>query len=330
MLNKFYYYVNESNNPHNTLAIEEYMLNHINSGEIVLYLYTHHDSVIIGKNQNAWAECRHEKLIADGGKLARRISGGGAVFHDSGNLNFSFIVDKENYDLHRQLKVMLDAAKSFGIDAAFSGRNDIMAGDRKFSGNAFCFRKNGAFHHGTILIDANMTKLSEYLAVSKDKIESKGIASVRSRVVNLKELNPAITPQSMEEALKQSFIAEYGEITPYAFSDAARAEIAEIEKRNASWEWLFGQSPKFDITLKTRFDWGGIELLLCLSDAKITQAHLYSDAMDADFLSSIPKQLVGCVFQSDELAARLRQIKATPEQSKIAEDLSEYILQQKY
>ncbi|MEG2957516.1 MAG: hypothetical protein RR826_04530 [Christensenellaceae bacterium] len=144
MLNKFYYYVNESNNPHNTLAIEEYMLNHINSGEIVLYLYTHHDSVIIGKNQNAWAECRHEKLIADGGKLARRISGGGAVFHDSGNLNFSFIVDKENYDLHRQLKVMT-LQKVLALMRLFQAETILWRATENFQEMLFVFAKTVLF-----------------------------------------------------------------------------------------------------------------------------------------------------------------------------------------
>ena len=330
MQNKQYFYVSDSNDPHRTLAVEEYILSHIKPEEVVLYLYTHSDSVIIGKNQNAWGECRHEKLERDGGKLARRISGGGAVFHDLGNLNFSFIASKERYDLHRQLKVMLDAARMFGIDAAFSGRNDILADGRKFSGNAFCMRKNGAFHHGTILIDSDMGKLSGYLAVPKDKIESKGIASVRSRVVNLAELNPEITPAKMTEALKKAFSAEYGQTQDYPFTQEAWSEIAAIEKRNASWEWIFGESPKFDITIKTRFPWGGVELLLSTKDGRITDTKLYSDAMDADFIAEIAPALPGCIFRSAELAERLRTLPQTEEHQKIIEDIAQYIEQQGY
>lgn len=326
----YYFYVSQSNDPHHTLAVEEYIVEHINPGDVVLYLYTHTDSVIIGKNQNAWGECRHEKLARDGGKLARRISGGGAVFHDEGNLNFSFIADKGLYDLHRQLKVMLDAAKAFGIDAEFSGRNDILAEGRKFSGNAFCVRKQGAFHHGTILIDSDMDKLSQYLAVPKDKIESKGIFSVRSRVVNLKELNPGVTPEKMTEALKKAFAAEYGETEDYPFTPEAWDEIKRIEERNSGWDWIFGESPKFDITIKTRFPWGGVELLLCTHEAKVTEAKLYSDAMDADFIEAIPAALVGCVFKSDALAKRIRAIPHTGEQKQIINDIAEYIEQQEY
>lgn len=325
-----YFYVSPNNNPHHTLAVEEYILEHLQPGEVVLYLYAHTDSVIIGKNQNAWGECRHEKLERDGGKLARRISGGGAVFHDVGNLNFSFIASKELYDLHRQLKVMLDAAKMFGVDAEFSGRNDILAEGRKFSGNAFCVRKSGAFHHGTILIDSDMDKLSDYLSVPKDKIESKGIASVRSRVVNLKELNPEITPERMADALKQAFAAEYGEAADYPFTPEAWDEIKKIEQRNSCWDWIFGESPKFDITIRTRFPWGGLELLLSTHEAKVTNATLYSDAMDADFVETIPAALIGCPFQSAALTQRIRSIPHTDDQAQLIEDIAAYIEQQRY
>lgn len=330
MSEQHYFYVSSSTDPHHTLAVEEYILAHIRPGDVVLYLYTHTDSVIIGKNQNAWVECRHEKLESDGGKLARRISGGGAVFHDVGNLNFSFITDRNRYDLHRQLKVMLNAAKAFGINAEFSGRNDILAEGRKFSGNAFCMRKDAAFHHGTILISADMDKLAKYLAVSKDKIESKGIASVRSRVVNLAELNPEVTPEKMTEALKTAFAEEYGTPQSYPFTQESWDDIRKIETRNAEWDWVFGESPKFDITIKTRFEWGGIELLLSTKDATIQQAKLYSDAMDADFIETIPAALEYVPFQSSALAKQLRAIPHTQEQEYILNDIADYIEQQKY
>lgn len=175
-----------------------------------------------------------------------------------------------------------------------------------------------------------MGKLSEYLAVPKDKIESKGIASVRSRVVNLAELNPEITPSKMTEALKKSFTEEYGQPQDYPFTQAARDEISAIEKRNASWEWIFGESPKFNITIKTRFPWGGVELLLSTKDGKVTDAKLYSDAMDADFIAEIAPALPGCPFRSTDLAERLRALPKTEDQEKIIHDLAGYIEQQGY
>ncbi len=330
MIKTRFFYSNPIHDPYQTLALEEYMVEHVREGEITLYLYTHGDSVIIGRNQNAWGECRHDALVKDGGKLARRISGGGAVFHDMHNLNFSFVAWREDYDLHRQLKVILDAVKSFGIDAEFSGRNDILADGRNFSGNAFCYRKNGAFHHGTILIGADMTKLAKYLSVPKDKIESKGIASVRSRVVNLRDLNPDITPQNMAEALKKSFEGEYGAARPYPITAEAQAEVARLAKRNESWDWLFGQSPSFDIHIATRFEWGGIELMFSLKDAVIESARIFSDAMDADFIASIPQHLEGVQFRSAPLAEAVRAIPHTKEQREMLEDIAAYIEKQGY
>ncbi len=330
MSRTYYFYFNPDQDPYKTLALEEYMVTHVQPGEVILHLYIHADTVVIGRNQNAWNECRHEQLTADGGKLARRISGGGAVFHDIHNLNFSFVAHKDAYDLHRQLKVIVNAAQSFGIHAEFSGRNDILADGKKFSGNAFCHKKENAFHHGTILIDTDMQKLTKYLAVPKEKIESKGISSVRSRVLNLCELNPAITPEKMAAALKQSFEQEYGAASPYQITGEMQREVARLAKRNASWEWLFGQSPSFDIAITTRFSWGGIELQLSLRDAVIEIARVFSDAMDADLIESIPARLTGVRFSSQALAGALRAVPHTGSQKELLDDLVEYILAQKY
>ena len=296
MIKQSYTYINKSQDPHETLALEEYMLEHIAPGEIILYLYTHKNSVIIGKNQNAWAECRHELLHKEEGKLARRISGGGAVYHDVGNLNFSFIVDKNDYDLTRQLSVILAAVKSFGIQAEFSGRNDIIVDGKKFSGNAFCHRKDGSFHHGTILINVDKNNLARYLQVSQDKIESKGIASVRSRVCNLTEYNPDVTGESMTLALLRAFETEYGKPLHYELTQHAQAKIKELAKRNTEWEWQFGNTPHFDITIKNRFEWGGVEICFALQDGITQEAKIYSDAMDADFIQTISAALIGLQF----------------------------------
>lgn len=331
MLNKFYFYEAPSLNPFETLALEEVMMENIKDDEIVLYLYTHADTVVIGKNQNAWAECRHEKLFADGGKLARRPSGGGAVFHDIGNLNFSFVVSQKNYDLHRQLKVILEAVKSFGIDAEFSGRNDIVTSDgRKFSGNAFCFKKSGAFHHGTILIGADMTKLSKYLSVSKDKIESKGIKSVRSRVVNLDELSKNVTPEAMAVALKKSFEEEYGKTQPYPVTEKIQAEVDKYVLRNSSFEWLFGKSPQFDISIKNRFSFGEIEFLLKVDDGEISDALVYSDAMDVEFIEKLASRLTGIRFSSGSIIAAFKKGIYTDTQKEMLDELAEYIKERDY
>ena len=327
MITKSFFYINSSTyNPFETLALEEAMLNNIKKGEIILYLYTHKKAIIIGKNQNAWKECRFEKLENDGGVMARRISGGGAVYHDMGNLNFSFITNREDYDLRRQLSVILAAVKSFGIPAEFSGRNDILSAGRKFSGNAFCFKKDTAFHHGTILIDVDKENMQKYLHVSEDKIKSKGIASVRSRVCNLKEFNPAINNAAMADALRKAFDKEYSVSSEYQLTKEVENECREYSQRNASWEWRFGYSGNFDITMQQRFAWGEIEICLNLKDAFIENATIYSDAMDADFVASISQHWIGLPFRSKEMTAAILNIYETEEQKLMVNDISEYII----
>jgi lipoate-protein ligase A len=328
MLKHFYFHMSDSVCPWYNLALEEHILLNLPPETCVLYLYQNQNTVVIGKNQNAWKECRHTLLESEGGKLARRISGGGAVFHDMGNLNFSFIVDKNDYDLSRQLSVILEAVKALGIEAAFSGRNDILSEGAKFSGNAFCYKKTSAFHHGTILIDADMTRLAKYLSVSQDKIVSKGVESVRARVCNLKERNPEITVEKMIGALRESFAKIYGHYEPLVIKDIEA--VAAIETRNASWEWKLGCSPSFDIETGVRFPWGGLDFCFSLKDGKVTEAHVYSDALDADFIEALPCVLIGAPFHSKELAQRLMALEGTPERRQMARDMAMFFIEKAY
>lgn len=314
--------------PYETLAVEEYILKNIKKNEAVLFLYSHPKAVIIGRNQNAWAECRVPELEADGGELARRISGGGAVYHDLGNLNFSFILNKEDYNLEKQLNVLCAAVKSLGINAVLSGRNDILAEGKKFSGNAFCFKKNGAFHHGTVLIDADISQLAKYLSVSPQKIRSKGINSVKSRVINLTELSPSVTADKTAMAIKQSFQNEYGAAEFYIIGEKHQAEIDIIKARNASWEWKYGKSPKFDITFERRFDWGAVEIKSALKDGLIKNCTVYSDAMNADFILAISNALCGVPYNIQSINAALYNLPENADDDKIIRDLTSFLAEQ--
>ena len=229
------------------LARDGYFLENNKKGDVILYFYVNKNAVIIGRNQNAWKECSIANMNADGVQLVRRHSGGGAVFHDNGNLNFSFITDEKHYDLNRQMRVILNAVSKLGLKAELSGRNDITVDGKKFSGNAFSLAKGNRSHHGTILVNADLAKLSNYLCVSKEKMRSKGIDSVRARVCNLCELSSGLTVEAMRRLVIESFIEEYGAASEYVFDGTALAEVEERRERLASWEWRFGKTPQTSV-----------------------------------------------------------------------------------
>ena len=304
MIQKLYLYQSKCVDPYYNLAVEKQLLDRVAPGACILYLWQNQNTVVIGKNQNAWLECRTSLLESEGGRLARRLSGGGAVFHDLGNLNFTFLVRDEDYDVDRQLSVIQAAVGLAGIQTEKSGRNDVLAEGRKFSGNAFYHQNGHAYHHGTLMVDVDKDKLQRYLSPSKAKLEAKGVASVRSRVVNLKELSPDLTCDKLRALMVQAFEEVYAlPSSPFALSDADLAQIEENAKMNASWEFLYGRRLSFTFTCEDRFDWGGIQLQLQANSGIITDAKVYSDAMDWQLAPSLEQALTGCRFTQDALQA---------------------------
>lgn len=293
--------------PYYNLAVEQHLLERLARDSIVLYLWRNENTVVIGRNQNPWKECKTVLLSQEGGRLARRLSGGGAVYHDLGNLNFTFLMPQSLYDLEKQLTVISQAVRSFGIDVVLSGRNDILAGGRKFSGNAFYKNGRQAYHHGTLLVDVDREKLSRYLSPSKAKLEAKGVDSVRSRVVNLRELCPRITVAKLEEALVSAFGSVYGQNVQYLSGDQLDgAAVAAIAERNRSWAWNFGQKLPFSFETEGRFPWGGIQLALQVESGVIRRAKVWSDAMDWALAPAIEEAVTGCRFTREALDERLR------------------------
>ena len=298
--------ITDCTNPYVNLAAEELLTMNGGPDEVILYLWQNANTVVIGKNQNPWAECRASLLEEEGGHLARRLSGGGAVFHDLGNLNFTFLVPTEDYDLAKQQRVLLEACRSFGIPAELSGRNDLTADGRKFSGNAFYHNGPRSYHHGTLLVDVDGAKLQRYLTPTKAKLEAKGVPSVRSRVVNLKELCPTITIDGLKRALVAAFELVYGlKSEPKSFTEADERRVAELREQYSSWAWRYGQRLPFTCRVEGRFPWGGVELQLQIDEGVIRQAAVYSDDMDFAFPPALVKALTGCAFRRDALADRL-------------------------
>lgn len=302
------------------LARDGYFLENNKKGDVILYFYVNKNAVIIGRNQNAWKECSIANMDADGVQLVRRHSGGGAVFHDNGNLNFSFITDEKHYDLNRQMRVILNAVSKLGLKAELSGRNDITVDGKKFSGNAFSLAKGNRSHHGTILVNADLTKLSNYLCVSKEKMRSKGIDSVRARVCNLCELSSGLTVEAMRRLVIESFIEEYGAASEYVFDGMALAEVEERRERLASWEWRFGKTPQFDFETDKRFSFGDTQIYFNSRNGVIRATKVYSDCLDTELTTEIENALTGVHFRKEEIKAALSKMK---DQS-IAAELAEH------
>ncbi|MDH7578731.1 MAG: lipoate--protein ligase [Bacillota bacterium] len=318
--------LSSSHDPWYNLALEEYLLNRISENQVFLYLWQNEDTVVIGKHQNAWKECLWQELENDGGKLARRLSGGGAVFHDLGNLNFTFLIDRKLYNLESQMQVVIRAVENLGIDAEFSGRNDLTAGGKKFSGSAFYFKAGAALHHGTLLINTDLEKLVRYLQVSREKIISKGVDSVRARVVNLSELNPGVTVEAALENMKKSFAEFYGGPPEEIQAVPVGEDFERLYRKHASWEWRYGETPQFDLSLSNRFAWGGIEIGLRVRNGYITSAVIYSDALDCETIEALAGNLGGLPLRSGDIVKKLDEIAAGGGERLMIEDLKSWLL----
>ena len=308
MINKIFIYNAQGTDPHENLAAEKVLMDALQPGEAMLYLWQNLNTVVIGKNQNAWLECRTSLLEEEGGKLARRLSGGGAVFHDLGNLNFTFLMCKEDYDLDKQVTVIQQACALAGIRAEKSGRNDLLAEGRKFSGNAFYQDKVHAYHHGTLMVNVDKDKLGRYLSPPKAKLEAKGVASVRSRVVNLTELAPNLTIKTMGEFMTRAFQDVYGlQAETFHLTEDMAGEIRKLKEVYGSWDYLYGAPLSFTFSCEEKFDWGYIGLQLDAKGGIIQNVGINTDAMDWTLPDSIVKALTGCRFDTDSMVYALQQ-----------------------
>lgn len=309
MEKKLHYIFSDQTNPYWNLALEDDLLHSVESNEVIFYLWQNERTVVIGRNQNSWKECNLAQLEKDNGFLARRLSGGGAVFHDLGNLNFTFLAQEPQYDVSKQLDVIVEAVKKLGIPAEKSGRNDIVVSGKKFSGNAFYKTGKKCNHHGTILIDVDMEKLPYYLNVAPEKLQMKGVDSVRSRVVNLKELNPDIDLAKVKIALLESFQEVYGgTLAEKQVSSDAEKTIKKRAEFFDSEEWKYGKKILFDYEAQKRFSWGDVWLQIQINKGRIENSKIWSDGLDADFLAEISDQLAGEKFDSSGIVRKLESL----------------------
>lgn len=306
MIEKITYIETANTYPYRNLAMEEYLLLHCDKEECILYLWQNRNTVVIGRNQNAWKECLVSKLEEEDGYPVRRLSGGGAVYHDLGNLNFTFLVRKDNYDVDRQLDVILNAVKKLGIHAEKSGRNDILIDGHKFSGNAFYEQGDCCYHHGTLMVNVNLGELSRYLTVSKDKLKSKGVDSVRARVANLTEYAPDLTVEELKKKLLEAFEEVYGlKANILKDTDLDAEEVEERTQKFASWNWIFGRKLEFQYELSNRFPWGQVTLQMQVRNGRIKDVNVYSDSMKPAFIEEVSRYLKSVRYDKKAICAEL-------------------------
>ncbi len=326
MVKRLCYYVGKSENPYYNLAVEQYLMETVPADTCILYLWQNRHTVVIGRNQNAWAECRTTQLAADGGYLARRLSGGGAVYHDLGNLNFTFLLSKENYDVAKQLQVIVTACKNLGLAAEATGRNDVTVDGRKFSGNAFYDAKGQAYHHGTLLVDVDMARLGQYLMPSKAKLQSKGVDSVRSRVVNLKELCPELTISGMRQEMLKAFCQVYAMEAQELTDDLLDMDyVNRLTERNASWDWNYGKSLPATFSCEARFEWGSVTVEAKVEQGVVSQARVYSDSMDWRISQQLQDALSRCRFTEEDM---LTAVEGTTLPEAVKQDISSLLKEQ--
>ena len=319
MIEKIAVYQGHSFDPYYNLAVEEVLLESVQQGECILYLWQNAATVVIGHNQNPWKECRISHLEEDNGHLARRLSGGGAVYHDTGNLNFTFLCSDKEYDLKKNLSVIVEACKANGISAEISGRNDILVQGCKFSGNAFYHSHGNSYHHGTLMVNVDLKQVERYLSPSKAKLKAKGVESVRSRVINLRELAPEITCESLAKDMVKAFEKVY-KLKPrqLQIEELDNNTIERLRQRNASKEWLYGRDLPLNFSCSERFSWGEITLELGVERGKVDAVKVWTDSIDWKLSGILEQALTGKEFSIKQLTEALN---ATELNSDIRQDI---------
>ena len=326
MINSLYIYRTDKLDPFENLAREQVLLEDGPPFGVVLYLWQNERTVVIGRNQNAFKECRVSLLEEEGGRLARRLSGGGAVFHDKGNLNFTFVLPRSEFNVGRQTEVICRACRAFGIPATISGRNDLTVDGKKFSGNAFYKSGDRAYHHGTVLMNADKELVGRYLNPPTAKLKAKGVDSVRSRVINLCEIAPEISRDGLCRELINAAREVYGlPAKELRFSQKMEEKTKLLTERYASKEWRFGSDTQATFNCEQTFLWGTVTLELTVDKGVIVHAAVFTDAMEWQLSECLKNALEGLSFSR---AAMLDGVAGADLRPEIRDDLCRMLAQQ--
>jgi lipoate-protein ligase A len=306
------YLKNPSVNPYYNMAFDEYCLESLPVDEPVFFLWQNRPAVIVGFNQEVNTEVNLDYLKENGIDLVRRVTGGGAVYHDLGNLNYTIVGRSEDLerDYPEYAALMMKALQALGVPATLSGRNDILVDGKKVSGFAKRVCKNRLMVHGTLMYDVNLDVLTNVLNPSSTKLQSKGIASVRSRVANLKEYLPELpTIQAFQKRLEEILSNQYAD-AEYPLSEEDLAHIQRLsDEKFATWEWNYGRSPKATLVHSARLACGTVEIHLTLAENRIASCRFGGDFLGNLPASEVETALIGVPYEMNEIHKCLSKLK---------------------
>ncbi|MCC5916735.1 MAG: lipoate--protein ligase [Cryomorphaceae bacterium] len=301
-----------STDPYFNIATDEFIFKHID--EDVFMLWQNDNAIIVGKHQNALAEINVEYVKKKGIHVVRRLSGGGAVYHDMGNLNFSFTHtgtdSSKMVDFRKYTQPIIDVLQSLGVEATFEGRNDLMIKGKKFSGNAEHVIGKKVLHHGTLLFSSEMRDISGALKINPLKYKDRAIKSVPKRVTNIVDhLGTPITLENFREKIMEHVLSRFENAKMYSFTENDLQRIQKIrDEKYATWDWNFGYSPKYDFSQGVRTKGGTIEVHLNADRGIITAVKILGDYFHLRPVEDFESQLVGCPHEENALREKLRKI----------------------
>lgn len=304
-----------SNDPSYNIAFEEYAFEVLSEKEDVFYLWINSPCIVVGKNQNTIEEVNRKYTEEHGIRIVRRRSGGGAVYHDKNTINYTIITRKgreEAFDFKAFSIPVIEYLKTLGVDAYFSGRNDLLIDDQKFCGNAQMIRGDKIMHHGCMLFDTDLGVLQEALCVDSEKYESKGKKSVRSRVCNLKSfISPKtgiLTMENFKEGLKEYMMERTG-MKEYFLREEELQKVLELKKnRNDNPAWVYGENPPFTVKNKKRYPFGTVEILMEVEKGVLKDLHFYGDFFGVEEIDDLTACLKGSDYEKGALRERLKDI----------------------
>lgn len=305
-----YYIESPSTDPHFNLALEQFVFDRLDRAHGYFMLWQNDNAIIVGKHQNTVGEVDAAYVREHGIRVVRRLSGGGAVYHDLGNINFTFIVDNgetASFDFSTFCRPIVKALERFGVHAEINGRNDITIEGKKFSGNSQYSKQGRTMHHGTILYDSDLEVVGKALFVSRDKLESKGVESVRSRVTNVRTYVAGDVSTERFFATLRDFMFEEYALTPYVLTPEQLAEVEALRRdRYDRWDWNYGASPDYQVRKERRVEGvGKLEIRLDVQGGVIRDAAFYGDYFGNGNAEDLAHLLTGCKVEESALRSAL-------------------------